>query len=705
MAIYTIGAPDGRKIKIEAPDEATAIRGAQEWTAANPIKQPGDFGTGSPVVDELRANASARAQKWGSAAPAPLQNNLATSTAATISGIVNGIPVIGPLAQNASDNLMGIGAQLTGGDYGQTVEGLRTRREQIAQAAPIASAAGNVAGAIGSLGGLGAIPAGAEALGLTGANIGARMLNSGLSGAGIAMLDEAARGGDSADMLAQGAIGAGIGAAVPGLGAGIKAVARPFLRPISETVSGLTRPFQQAQKSVAGAYERDVANRAAPVISQADEAAARMNGQPLLNVDRGGETTRALMRSAANQNPEARAIVEKTAEDRFRTQSTRATDFFRRIMGGNVDDLARKSQIKAQSGIVNEAAYKRAYSDPKAAAIWTPEIRQLMQSDSFRAAINAAETMGTDVAAAQGVKAVRNPFVFGQDGSVTLRKAADGSVALPSLQFWNQVKRALDSKIGLAQRSGDNTTASNLMAIKRTLVGALDSAVPAYKDARGVAASFFDAEDAVDAGRKAFAAPKQIDESLAALKEMSAAEKDDFALGMVSQLMDDVRAGNNRANLTRMFDVPARKELMEAALGPAKARQFEAFVRVEDVMDKMRGALGNSTTARQLMELGIMGGLGAGAGGLNLAAGGNMNSAAATAMLVAAGRAGFRNLRVKANDQVMQKVAELLASGNKADLDKVMANAMLSKQHMEALGAIQKGIGITARGVAMTALN
>lgn len=36
MAVFTIQTPDGRKLKIEAADQATAIRGAQEWTAANP---------------------------------------------------------------------------------------------------------------------------------------------------------------------------------------------------------------------------------------------------------------------------------------------------------------------------------------------------------------------------------------------------------------------------------------------------------------------------------------------------------------------------------------------------------------------------------------------------------------------------------------------------------------------------------------------
>lgn len=39
MAIYTIGTPDGRRLRIEAPDEATAIRGAQEWSMAQ-AQQP-----------------------------------------------------------------------------------------------------------------------------------------------------------------------------------------------------------------------------------------------------------------------------------------------------------------------------------------------------------------------------------------------------------------------------------------------------------------------------------------------------------------------------------------------------------------------------------------------------------------------------------------------------------------------------------------
>lgn len=40
MAIFTIQAPDGRKIKVDAADEETAVRGAQEWATANPLSPP-----------------------------------------------------------------------------------------------------------------------------------------------------------------------------------------------------------------------------------------------------------------------------------------------------------------------------------------------------------------------------------------------------------------------------------------------------------------------------------------------------------------------------------------------------------------------------------------------------------------------------------------------------------------------------------------
>lgn len=60
MAIFTIQAPDGRKIDIQAADEANALRGAQEWAAANPPPPPKPYTVKAEVggaVDQLKSDA------------------------------------------------------------------------------------------------------------------------------------------------------------------------------------------------------------------------------------------------------------------------------------------------------------------------------------------------------------------------------------------------------------------------------------------------------------------------------------------------------------------------------------------------------------------------------------------------------------------------------------------------------------------------
>src|SRR5690606_29671442 len=64
MPVFTIQAPDGRKIRIEAGDEATAMRGAQEWAASNPAEPaPSGPPEGSrPGTPEYAAWAAQQAQ-------------------------------------------------------------------------------------------------------------------------------------------------------------------------------------------------------------------------------------------------------------------------------------------------------------------------------------------------------------------------------------------------------------------------------------------------------------------------------------------------------------------------------------------------------------------------------------------------------------------------------------------------------------------
>jgi hypothetical protein len=694
MAVYTIGLPDGRKLKIEAGDEATAIRGAEEWFA----------GQGqSSEYEQALASASQMSQfapgQDTAAPPLPSQQparpDLMGSTAATLGGMVNAIPVIGPMAQGISDNLVGLGAQLTGGDYNEAREAAIARREGLAAANPVANVAGNLAGGIGSFGALGATQQGAQAIGMTGP-LAQRMVNSGLSTTGLLTTDNMVRGMKPTDALAEAVMPGSISAVIPGLGAVVRGGAQAVGERVGPMLNSIRNPSEEAARRVGVAVNRDIAANPQSMMNAADEAVARQTGMPLINVDRGGETTRALARSVANQSPEARAIIDRTVEDRFSAQAPRAVTFIQRLVGGNADDLALQARMKTAARAANDPAYKAAYNAPQARAIWTPEIRNLMQAQPFRTAIQQAESTARNSAAVTGGKAVVNPFVFAADGSVTLRTMPDGSRALPNLEFWDIVQRNLRNQADVASRKGDNLLASQIGDMRRQLNTVLDTAVPQFGAARAGAAAFFGADDALEAGKMFAKQPRQVPEARQAFNALNDAEKKAFGVGYASELIDKITAARDRQNIIQqMFGSPAAREMNALVFGPAKANQLEAFVRVEDLADQLRGAMGNSTTARQLMELGIGAGVG-GMGGLGLS-GGDWQTAFQGAALGTAG-AGARIIGQRVDAKVMEEVARLLTSDSPQALQKAVYNAAMSPKWMLALEQMSEILAPVSRG-------
>lgn len=691
MATLNIG---GKRVKVD--DAFLSMSPEQQQQTVDEIAN--QIGGGAPPKDNSAYNdalASASQSSQALNAPPqgqqPMRSDLPGAMAATISGIVNGIPVIGPLAQRASDNLMGIGAQLTGGDYNQTVEGLQNRREQLANANPAANIAGNLAGGVGAYGLASKLAGGAEALGSAGPLL-SKTVNSGLSTLGLGIGDSMVRGTGGADAVEENLVPSVIASAIPLVGTGLGAAIRAGGRKAQPLIGALTQPVKEAERRFGSAVQRDISANPEMTLRPADIAVAEQAGIPLVNADKGGETTRALARSVANQSPEARAIIEKTVSDRFGGQAGRAVNFIRRIAGGAVDDLAYQKSIKEMADRVNDPAYKAAYSAPGAQAVWNQPIRELMQSDAFRTAIKQAESTGTNKAAISGQKAVRNPFEILPDGSITLRVNKDGSRALPSLQFWNEVKRNLDGMIGVAQRQGDNTLAGDLVGMKNKLVSSLDAAVPQYAVARKGAASFFGAEDALDAGKKFANSTRSLPEAQQAFQAMKPAEQAAFRTGYASEIIDKIKDARFRANvIDQAFGSPAKRELFATVFGPHKAKELEAYIRVEDLADKLRGSLGNSTTARQLVELGI------GAGSGALLTGGDWKGALSGAALVK----GAKMLGSRADDKVLQELARLLTTGDDAALQRAVNQASLSPVWMDGLVALGKAADTAAHGAAL----
>lgn len=693
---------NGRDVEVDdsflslTPEQQNAT--VDEIAASLGASQPKGL-TGSPGKMTAPAGVSENVQfAPGQAPPTSYKPDLMTATAATINGLVNSVPFL----QSTSDALVGAGGMLFGKDYGETVEGLRKQREMIAEASPVSRVAGEVAGTIGGFGAISKLAGGAEALGLTG-SLGKQVANSALSNTAYSGLAGLSNGESGSELLGSMATGGAIGAATPLVGAGLKLAVRGINDAVIRPIATMANRDNEAIARVGRAVAQDKA--AGSVLSQADEVVAANANAPVLNADRFGMVTRTLARTAANVSPEAQGALKGAVEDRFLTQGARAKSFVTQLMNGVTDDLALQDTLRTAAQAANKTAYDAARANPNSRAIWNEPIKELMQSPTFRAAIADAEKRGADRAAVSGFKAVRNPFEFLPDGSVTLRTMPDGSRALPSLDFWDQVKRNLDRMIEDVKPTpvggGNRTAYADLVAIKQKLVGALDSAVPEYQKARQGAAAFFGADDAVDAGRKAFRMSKDVPELRRAHFAMTPAEKDAAAVGYASEMIDAIDASKDRLNvINSLFGSPSARARNELFLGPQKARELEAYVKVEQTLDMLRQAVsGNSTTAQQLIAAGVLGGAG------GFLTGGDLGSAGGMAFLAMAGRRGLQMLGKKVDDQVMKKVAEMLTSSDPKMVERAIQNAALSKAHMDAIDAIMTGLNISARGAGLSLVN
>lgn len=483
-----------------------------------------------------------------------------------------------------------------------------------------------------------------------------------------------------ADMAALGgaALGGLASPAVEGIARGLgAAVTGP-----AAMVRGLINPEAEAARRVQGAIAQDTrvgGNKMKP----GDFDSAQILGQPAVVADVGGETTKALARSAANTSPEARQALLKVTNDRFEGQAPRISEYVMG-MGTGQNAIATREQLQAAAKRVNRPAYEKAYAEAPG-GVWNDQLAQLAQAPDMAAAIKAATKTGANKAAAEGFRPVKNPFTVDASGNVTL---TDPKVT-PSLQFWDHVKQNLDDTIERYSRAGEKGARNDAIELKRQLVAYLDSIAPSYKEARQGAAKFFGAEDAIEAG-EIFASPKARGsnaEYARIIAKFSPPEKQLFADGFISKLSDQIRETGDRRNvINTIFNSPAAKERVAMALGPARAKSLEAFLHTERIMDELRTAVqGNSTTARQLAEAGLAGGAVGGFLG-----GSDPRDISLGALMGAMARTG----KTRIDARVAQRVGEMLASNNPDVVKKAIGIAAKNRPILDFL----RNLSLTATG-------
>lgn len=302
MPSFTFTSPEGQKYTVKGPDGATQeqafailqsqIGGQKKQTGEAPSMASGlvrSFSRGVPIIGGLLNKADA-----------------ATDAALA--------PVMNPLFPE-KDQLRGDFSQR----YNQAIQTQEGEDAAFSEAHPIVSTGADIAGGVAALGGAALTGLGAKALGLTARTLPGMIAQGTASGAGISALDTAARGGDPT-------VGAIVGGAAGAAGPIIGKAAGELIAPIARVVRGLRDPLAEAGRRVAGALDRDISSGNAGLSPQ-EFSAARQAGQPVALMDTGGETTRALMRSAANTSPEARGVIDRFTSDRFSGQGGRLEDW------------------------------------------------------------------------------------------------------------------------------------------------------------------------------------------------------------------------------------------------------------------------------------------------------------------------------------------------------------------------------------------
>jgi hypothetical protein len=579
--------------------------------------------------------------------------------------------------------------------YTKGVEDVRNIHRGMQEQHPYAYGAGEMAGAVGgavaggaALRGAGVVKSLPELAGL-----GARFGRAAAGGATYGAISGAGEGEDAMSR----ALGAGIGAVTGGVGGvGGQAageVVGAAARPVVSRVQGYFNPSGKAAEEAVGGIKSGQAQLARGLESRTmtpgQFGEAKTAGQPAMLADIGGTATRSQIRAAANVSPEARGTLEHAFGEREAGARSRVGEDIRNLVHEGADSFKSKEDLEAAYNASREGAYKKAYAASDR-PINSPVLQRLMGSRMVNQAIKEAVETGNDRAIIQGHGGFNSPITITPDGRMVWNKTAGGAPSYPNLQFWDYVKRGLDTKASIAFRAGDKDTGGLAADASKQLRGELDKLVPnIYKEARGVGETYFGRTKMIEAGQDAINFKDDPRALGKIMGKMDDAGKALFREGHAGALADKAEKGGAQA-IGKMFEQPKQRKIIEAIHGEKGTDKIQAMLLRENIFKEAQKSLGGSTTARQLIEAGLIGGAkslpAAGVGaGLEEYSGGDWRLGAITG---AVAHGATKKIVAHVDQRVAQKFAELITSNDPELLRAGLDMAANSKKWITRLQAV-----------------
>lgn len=362
-----------------------------------------------------------------------------------------------------------------------------------------------------------------------------------------------------------------------------------------------------------------------------------------------GRHGESLARASANLSPDARTIIEGASKGRVGGQTDRLLDAL--VKSGR--PIADSPQaVKDKIAEASQPVITRAYNQARQAGYDMPKepFEGILSSPKVKSAVERAG------------KEIRD------------RVAAYGPDQGSQLALYDAAKKILDR---MGWKEGDDVA----KALAKRLRETVDKNIPEYAGARKLAQAMKQKQESVDIGAlgaKGGAIPWNYQAMVS-----GASDPRFVAQGYTTAMMD--RVANRKAGqmpLDMITGTKAGKEALRSALGKDADAVLKQIAAERQFLSFDRSLTGNSTTARQLAELGMITGAGAGAGYM---AGFDPMQAGTVAGMVALGKRGGG------------KIIEALARKNEAAVAPEVARRLIERSLPKLQGANGKPLTETAR--------
>lgn len=523
MPVFTVEAPDGRKIDVEAGDQATAVRGAQEWVAKNPK------GSKPPTAGGVAKSFVGGINKALTAAPALIEDasDIGANMGLQLFGAVTGQKAPSIRAPRAPGHMGGeelnaLRQAATGRDY-QPQNEVEESAQRVGGFVPNALLPGS-------------LPARAF-------NALAPAAMSEVAGAAVR-----ARGGSPEQAGAARAVGAVAG----GLATGVRFKGRP----------------PGARNKAAEAVTR----RQDPAAMQAKADAYRASSVEPALVDIVDDSGRGLVRAAASKMTPGRQAATDFRDARAMDLPSRMSSQARRVMS---NDGRTPDQIRAETAAQRKAKADEAFGHVRDQKVGTPpQVSEALQTEEGLSVIKDA------------ARIARNSINPADRALATeLTGLADSSVKqFPNMTVGaaQQVSKVLYDRAEVAYRAGRNFEGSRIKELADAIRDNARGQSPLYGQALKDYAADSRLMEAADLGEGLMV--RNTDEFAAAAGGLSGDERS-LALAAGRRAIERKSGENPSAapGVARaLADAPEQQARNAALMGQGRATQLQDAMRLEE---------------------------------------------------------------------------------------------------------------------------